>query len=257
MGDPRCRSRWGCNSGPERKPSCEAIVGAGRHPSLLSGVSDRQLPVDGAVRMPRFRSRGRSRRLDCIRVARPRRPGHRFGLVLFVPVPASPNCCRRQSRALCRQALESQRGRGAIDLGLRCWDTSGTHSIPYPKLKIGNVAISRSFPDAGGGTRTPDTRIMIPLVFPAVPGDSADFGREIGLFCDGTCTRSGSRDFAQRAVLRNRESDAVEREDLGQPAEMRIPVQHGETSLLGGRRGDEGVGERHSVVAVSALRKFT
>jgi hypothetical protein len=55
VGDPRCCSRWGCNSGPERKPSCEAIVGAGRHPSLLSGVSDRQLPVDGAVRMPRFR----------------------------------------------------------------------------------------------------------------------------------------------------------------------------------------------------------
>ena len=36
-------------------PACEAIVGAGRHPSLLSGVSDRQIPVDGAVRLPRLR----------------------------------------------------------------------------------------------------------------------------------------------------------------------------------------------------------
>jgi hypothetical protein len=36
VGDPRCCSRWGCNSGPERKPAYEAIVGAGRQPSLLS-----------------------------------------------------------------------------------------------------------------------------------------------------------------------------------------------------------------------------
>ena len=58
VGDPRCCSRWGCNSGPERKPAHGAIVGAGRQPSLLSGISDRQLPVDGAVRMPRIRSSG-------------------------------------------------------------------------------------------------------------------------------------------------------------------------------------------------------
>jgi hypothetical protein len=31
--------------------------------------------------------------------------------------------------------------------------------------------------------RTPDTRIMIPPVFPVFTGDSADFGRQIGLFC--------------------------------------------------------------------------
>jgi hypothetical protein len=49
VGDPRCCSRWGCNSGLGRKPAYEAIVGAGRQPSLLSGISDRQLPVDGAV----------------------------------------------------------------------------------------------------------------------------------------------------------------------------------------------------------------
>jgi hypothetical protein len=53
VGDPRRCSRWGSSSGPERKPAYEAIVGAARHPSLLSGVSDRQLPVDGAMRMPR------------------------------------------------------------------------------------------------------------------------------------------------------------------------------------------------------------
>jgi hypothetical protein len=36
VGDPRCCSRWECNSGPVRKPAYEAIVGAGRQPSLLS-----------------------------------------------------------------------------------------------------------------------------------------------------------------------------------------------------------------------------
>ena len=66
VGDPRCCSRWGCNSGPERKPAYEAIVGAGRQPSLLSGISDRQLPVDGAVRMPRAQQSRRAGRDDCI-----------------------------------------------------------------------------------------------------------------------------------------------------------------------------------------------
>ena len=31
----------------------QAVVGAGCYPSLLPAVSDRQLPVDGAMRMPR------------------------------------------------------------------------------------------------------------------------------------------------------------------------------------------------------------
>jgi hypothetical protein len=66
VGDPRCCSRWGCNSGPERKPAYEAIVGAGRQPSLLSGISDRQLSVDGAVRMPRTQPSCRGRPDDCI-----------------------------------------------------------------------------------------------------------------------------------------------------------------------------------------------
>jgi len=38
------------------------------------------------------------------------------------------------------------------------------------------------------GLEPPDTRIMIPSVFPVVTGDSADFGREIGLFCQRACT---------------------------------------------------------------------
>jgi hypothetical protein len=42
--------------------------------------------------------------------------------------------------------------------------------------------------NAGGGTRTPDTRIMIPPGFPVFTGDSADFGRQIGLFCQALCT---------------------------------------------------------------------
>jgi hypothetical protein len=41
--------------------------------------------------------------------------------------------------------------------------------------------------NAGGGTRTPDTRIMIPSVFPVFTGDSGVFGREIGLFCQRVC----------------------------------------------------------------------
>ena len=49
--------------------------------------------------------------------------------------------------------------------------------------------------DAGGGTRTPDTRIMIPPGLPVFIGDSADFGRQIGLFCQATCT-NGERALA-------------------------------------------------------------
>jgi len=31
--------RWGCNSGPEREPAYKAIVGAGRQPSVFSGIA--------------------------------------------------------------------------------------------------------------------------------------------------------------------------------------------------------------------------
>jgi hypothetical protein len=34
---------------------------------------------------------------------------------------------------------------------------------------------------------------MIPLGFPVFTGDSGDFGRQIGLFCQATCTDQGSR----------------------------------------------------------------
>ena len=57
VGDPRCCSRWGCNSGRERRPDMQAVVGAGCYPALLPAMSDRQLPVDGVMRMPRSRSR--------------------------------------------------------------------------------------------------------------------------------------------------------------------------------------------------------
>jgi hypothetical protein len=53
VGDPRCCSRWGCNRGRERKPDMQAVVGAGCYPSLLPAISDRQLPFDGVMRMPR------------------------------------------------------------------------------------------------------------------------------------------------------------------------------------------------------------
>ena len=36
----------------------------------------------------------------------------------------------------------------------------------------------------------PPTRIMIPPAFPVFTGDSAIFGRQIGLFCQGTCTEA-------------------------------------------------------------------
>ena len=62
VGDPRCCSRWGCNSGRERKPDMQAVVGAGCYPSLVPGVSDRQLPVDGAMPMPRQQPSRRGRR---------------------------------------------------------------------------------------------------------------------------------------------------------------------------------------------------
>jgi hypothetical protein len=106
------------------------------------------------------------------------------------------------------------------------------------------------------GLETPDTRIMIPPVFPVFMGDSADFGRQIGLFCQRACTKARSDGVPSGVHSRPREGNAFEGEDLGQPVEMRVSVQHGEAAALGGRRGDERVGERNAVVAISALRKL-
>jgi hypothetical protein len=43
--------------------------------------------------------------------------------------------------------------------------------------KPNNLLVTGSFLDAGGGTRTPDTRIMIPAVFRAFTGDPGGIGR--------------------------------------------------------------------------------
>jgi hypothetical protein len=92
--------------------------------------------------------------------------------------------------------------------------------------------------DAGGGTRTPDTRIMIPPGFPVFTGDSADFGRQIGLFCQALCTLRTDSVRNSQAVSRHREAHAFEAENLGQPVEVRVSVQNGEAAVLGGRCGD-------------------
>src|ERR1035437_4763031 len=59
------------------------------------------------------------------------------------------------------------------------------------KQKSEKAKLCRTNANAGGGTRTPDTRIMIPPVFPVFAGDSADFERKMGLFCHGPCTKPG------------------------------------------------------------------
>jgi hypothetical protein len=78
--------------------------------------------------------------------------------------------------------------------------------------------------DAGGGTRTPDTRIMIPPGFPVFTGDSADFGLQIGLFCQRACTKGVPTGVPSGVRSRHRQGDAFEGEDLRQPVEMRVAV---------------------------------
>jgi hypothetical protein len=88
---------------------------------------------------------------------------------------------------------------------------------------------SRKSSDAGGGTRTPDTRIMIPLVFPVFAGDSADFGRHIGLFCQATCTNSERALAVNRRAARRcrtpgpRRGDRSGRPCAGRPARRARP----------------------------------
>jgi hypothetical protein len=94
--------------------TCKAVVGAGCYPPLLPAISDRQLPVDGAMRMPRFRSRARSRRHDRIRVSRrpiPRRSLRRLR--------ARPLAYRQASRRICAFEVgrihPDARGRGGVE----------------------------------------------------------------------------------------------------------------------------------------------
>src|ERR1019366_1185585 len=126
------------------------------------------------------------------------------------------------------------------------------------KQKSEKAKLCRTNANAGGGTRTPDTRIMIPPVFPVFTGDSADFGRQIGLFCHGTCTKTGFGDAPIKVLSRHREGHALEGEDLGQPVEVSVCVEYREPAMLSGRgRGrDQSVSDGHSVVAVASLREF-
>ena len=59
-------------------------------------------------------------------------PFHSCRFLPYLMLSAAVPCC-------VGQALGSQRWGAAIDVGIRCRDTSGTHSISYPKSKIGNV----------------------------------------------------------------------------------------------------------------------
>jgi hypothetical protein len=52
-----------------------------------------------------------------------------------------------------------------------------------PDRKSRYSLVFRAFLSAGGGTRTPDTRIMIPGASPVFTGELGAFGREVGLFC--------------------------------------------------------------------------
>jgi hypothetical protein len=88
---------------------------------------------------------------------------------------------------------------------------------------------------------------MIPPVFPVFTGDSADFGRQIGLFCQRTCQKAGSEGVPYVAFSRHREGNAFEAQDLNQPVEMRVPVQHCESTDIRSCSGDQSIRRRHAV----------
>jgi hypothetical protein len=45
-------------------------------------------------------------------------------------------------------------------------------------------------------------------------------------------------------------------EHRGEAVEVRVAVEYGEAAVFGGRRGDEGVGARNAVMAVTACGEF-
>lgn len=47
--------------------------------------------------------------------------------------------------------------------------------------------------------------------------------------------------------------DAVKCERLREASEVGVAMQDGETAVLGGRGGDQRVGERYAVIAIAAL----
>ena len=79
---------------------------------------------------------------------------------------------------------------------------------------------------------------MIPPGFPVFTGDSADFGLQIGLFCQACAHCGPILSAIPRPFSRHREGHAFESENLGQPVEVRVSVQYGEAAVLGGRCGD-------------------
>ena len=57
--------------------------------------------------------------------------------------------------------------------------------------------------------------------------------------------------FAANPVSGSTKHDALEREDLGEPVEVRIAMQNDQRPVLGRSRSDQGIGDRYAVVAVS------
>lgn len=52
---------------------------------------------------------------------------------------------------------------------------------------------------------------------------------------------------------RSWERDALEAQDLGEPVEVHVSVEYGESAVLGCRGRNQRIGGRYAVVAVSAL----
>ncbi len=164
VGDPRCCSRWGCNSGLERKPAYEAIVGAGRQPSLLSGISDRQLPVDGAVRMPRFRSPAIAQQSPGAVLAASRKRG---GTAATDPVLRFAGCARRNGPGACE----------AAELSLGCFTSAGNEGLGSGRVALG--------PAGRGGVNSCASRGLRRLCVPSFAGPSGGGERIAGGVCPG------------------------------------------------------------------------
>jgi hypothetical protein len=47
--------------------------------------------------------------------------------------------------------------------------------------------------------------------------------------------------------------DVLECEDFGELVEVCVAMEHGNAAVLGSRRGDQGVGQRHTMIPVAVL----
>jgi hypothetical protein len=158
-------ARWPFFSAAGGAGACSTLASAERARTTKAMTRSREL---GRSVRHRFQSRGRTRRHDRIRVARPRRPGRRFGHAPFVPVPALPSRCRRQSRAV--WGLESQRGGGAIDVG----SGVGTHRGHIRSCTRSRRKEMSPFP---GHSLMPEE---VSGFTTYVPGDTSLMSRDIG-----------------------------------------------------------------------------